>query len=77
MSDPPVRAFPAPWLAVELEDAFRIEDATGFPVAYAYFSNYPQHSPVAGQMTRTEARRIAVRISALPELQQALRGPGD
>ena len=28
------RRFPRPWNAVELEESFRVEDASGFPVAY-------------------------------------------
>jgi len=31
------RRFSAPWTAVELEEAFHNEDATGFAVAYVYF----------------------------------------
>ena len=31
--------FPAPWSAVELHEAFRIEDAKGFPIAYVYFAD--------------------------------------
>lgn len=32
-----VHRFPVPWSVRELEQAFRIEDATGQAVAYTYF----------------------------------------
>ena len=31
------RRFPGPWSVRELEQAFRVEDATGQAVAYTYF----------------------------------------
>jgi hypothetical protein len=73
MSVPPARRFPAPWQAVELEDAFCIQDANGFPVAYVYFADFVQQRAGTDRMSRIEARRMAVRIAALPELRQALR----
>jgi hypothetical protein len=76
MSAPPARRFPAPWQAVELEDAFCVQDANGFPVAYVYFDDDAQQRAGSDRMSRTEARRMAVRIAALPELRQALRGQG-
>ena len=71
------RRFPAPWQAVEQEDAFCIQDANGFPVTYVYFTSYAQQRAGTDHMSRSEARRMAVRIAALPELRQALRGQGD
>jgi hypothetical protein len=76
MSVPPTRNFPSPWQAVELEDAFQIVDANGFPVAYVYFADYVQQRAGTDRMSRSEARRMAVRIAALPELRQALRDQG-
>ena len=77
MSVPPARRFPAPWQAVELEDAYCIVDANGFPVAYVYFDDDAQQRAGSDRMSRAEARRMAVRIAALPELRQALRDQGD
>ena len=77
MSVPPTRRFPAPWQAVELEDAFCVQDANGFPVAYVYFADYAQQRAATDRMPRGEARRMAVRIAALPELRQALRERAD
>jgi hypothetical protein len=68
--------FPPPWQAVELEDAFQIVDANGFPLAYVYFADYAQQRAGTDRMSRTEARRMAVRIAAPPELRQALHDQG-
>lgn len=76
MTQPAGRYFPAPWQAVELENAFCIQDANGFPVAYVYFADDAQQRAGTDRMSRSEARRMAVRIAALPELRQALRGQG-
>jgi hypothetical protein len=76
MSVPPARHFPAPWQAVELEDAFCVQDANGFPVAYVYFADDAQQRAGTDRMSHSEARRTAVRIAALPELRQAVRGQG-
>jgi hypothetical protein len=45
----------------------------GFPVAYVYFADFVQQRAGTDRMSRIEARRMAVRIAALPELRQALR----
>ena len=66
--------FPAPWTAVELEEAFRIEDAIGFPIAYVYFcDNAERRASMAEWMSKAEARRIAIGMAALPELRAELR----
>ena len=77
MTGPAGRRFPAPWQAVELEDAFCVQDANGFPVAHVYFDDAAQQRAGSDRMSRAEARRMAVRIAALPELRQALRDQGD
>jgi hypothetical protein len=76
ITEPIGRRFPAPWQAVELEDAFCVQDANGFPVAYVYFADDAQQRAGSNRMSRIEARRMAVRIAALPELRQALREQG-
>ncbi|MER2267057.1 hypothetical protein [Methylobacterium oxalidis] len=75
MTEP--RRFPPPWRAVELEEAFRIEDANGFAVAYTYFTADPERRSSTGRMSKEEARRIAVSIAALPGLRAALRDKVD
>jgi hypothetical protein len=77
MSVPPMRKFPAPWQAVELEEAYCIQDANGFPVAYVYFADDAHQRAGTDRMSRAEARRMAVNIAALPELRQAMRRQGD
>jgi hypothetical protein len=77
MTMPSGRRFPAPWQAVELEDAYCIQDVNGFPVAYVYFADDLQQRAGTDRMSRNEARRMAVRIAALPELRQALRDQGN
>jgi hypothetical protein len=40
------RRLPAPWSVRELEQAFRIEDANGQAVAYAYFRRDENEAPL-------------------------------
>jgi len=65
--------FSAPWRIIELEEAFRIEDAASSPLAYVYFSDDTERRAVTGYMSREEAQRIAANIAALPDLRAALR----
>ncbi|WP_336492543.1 hypothetical protein [Methylobacterium nigriterrae] len=67
------RRFSAPWRIIELEEAFRIEDAASAPLAYVYFSDDTERRAVTGYMSREEAQRIAANIAALPDLRAALR----
>jgi hypothetical protein len=55
------RRFPAPWSVRELEQAFRIEDATGQAVAYTYFRKDENEARQANVLTHDEARRIAAK----------------
>jgi hypothetical protein len=73
LADPTTRRFPAPWTAVELQESFRIEDATGFALAYVYFADDLERRSVTGRMSRDEARRIAIGMAALPDLRAELR----
>ncbi|KAB1067568.1 hypothetical protein [Methylobacterium planeticum] len=71
------RRFPAPWTAAEIEKAFRIEDATGFAVAHVYFTDDPERRSSTGRMSKDEARRVAIRIAAMPAMQLALQEAND
>ena len=51
MTEPTTRRFPPPWTAVELQESFLIEDASGFPVAYVYFADDPERRSVTGRMS--------------------------
>jgi hypothetical protein len=73
MTEPTFRRFPAPWTVIELQEAFRIEDANGFALSYVYFAEDPQRQDVTGRMSKNEARRIAINMAAVPELRSALR----
>ena len=71
MMDEPRRFF-APWRMVEFEGAFRIEDAAALPLAYVYYSEDTTRQAIGSYMSREEARRIALNITALPDLRAAL-----
>ena len=71
MMDEPRRFF-APWRVVEFEGAFRIEDAAALPLAFVYYSEDTTHRAIGSYMSREEARRIALNITALPDLRAAL-----
>ena len=60
------RGFPTPWSARELQQAFRIEDATGQAVAYVYFRKDENEAKQASVLTHDKARRIASNIAKLP-----------
>ena len=54
---------PASWSARELQQAFRIEDATGQAVVYVYFRRDENEARQASVLTHDEARRIAANIA--------------
>lgn len=58
--------FPPPWTVTELPSCFRVDDADGKALSYHYFKAEPDR--VLGQLTREEARRLAVNFARLPEL---------
>ena len=70
MSEP--RRFSPPWRIVELEKAFRVEDATGFAVAFAYFDENPERRSRMGAMSKEEAGCIAGWIAQVPSMQATI-----
>ena len=60
--------FPSPWTVEERPACFVVHDKTSQPLTYIHFENkFDRQSPMT-QLTRNEARRIAVNIAKLPEL---------
>lgn len=73
-SSPDVRtaSLSDPWRIVELVEAFRIEGSGDFPVAYVYFcDDEGRRASMPERTAKEDARRIAVNIARLPELEQA------
>lgn len=67
------RSFPTPWIALETEGAFRVEDAAGDPIAWTYFASGEGAAPGPAAMTRDEAHRIARAIAMIPEMRTIIR----
>jgi hypothetical protein len=61
------RRFPPPWTAVYTPGGWRVDDATGRPLAYVYCRD-DEGGAGTSHLTTDEARRIAVNIARLPEL---------
>jgi hypothetical protein len=62
----PRRRFPPPWSVVGIPGDWRVEDATGMALAYAYGDDRPE-SVDERKVTRDDARRIAAEIARIPE----------
>ena len=65
---PSTPRFTSPWTAVEHDESFIIQDATGQALAYVYFEDEPQRRMSMKRLSRDEARRIAANIANLPDL---------
>ena len=62
------RRSPPPWTTIRTEGGWRVNDATGRPLAYVY--GHDDQGAGSHHLTVDEARRIAVNIAKLPELLQ-------
>ena len=62
----PRRRFPPPWTAKRIPGGWRVEDATGYALAYVYGTDAPQVISSTA-MTLDEARRIAINIARIPD----------
>lgn len=67
---PSGRRFPPPWAVVETPGGYRVDDASGFPLAYFYGEDRPSVG-TGDKLTRDEARRLATNFARLPELLSA------
>lgn len=61
----PLHRFTPPWTITELDACFIVKDAEGFALSYHYFKAEPDR--ILGQLTREEARRVAVNVCRLPD----------
>jgi hypothetical protein len=65
----PGRSFPSPWSSEEHSAYFVIRDHNGRALAYVYYETEPRRrSDAKQQLSKDEARRIAVGFVKLPEL---------
>lgn len=73
----PARGFPPPWIVVERDGSFCVEDGEGLAVAWTYFSEEAGAHAATGAMTREEAQRIAKAIAMVPEMRTIIRSLQD
>jgi hypothetical protein len=60
------RRIPPPWTAKPIPGGWRVDDASGLPLAYLYGRD--DQGVNTNMLTVDEARRIARNIARLPEL---------
>ena len=63
----PQRRFPSPWITEEHDACFIVRDRAGLNLAYIFFQNDPSCRLAGKLLSRGEARRIATKITKLPE----------
>lgn len=73
----PARGFPPPWIVVEREGSFCVEDGEGLAVAWTYFQEDAGARAATGAMTREEAQRIAKAVAMVPEMRTIIRSLQD
>lgn len=69
----PARGFQPPWIVVERDGSFCVEDGEGLAVAWTYFAEEAEARAATGAMTREEAQRIAKAIAMVPEMRTIIR----
>jgi hypothetical protein len=62
------RRFPPPWTVEKIPGGFKVVDANGQSLAYAYSRENASDAHMAKVLTEDEARRIASNIAKLPTL---------
>ena len=62
------RRFPPPWTLDEHDECFIVRDANGQALGYFYFDEKQQSPAINRQLTRDDARRMAVNFAKLPDL---------
>ncbi|AWN40107.1 hypothetical protein [Methylobacterium durans] len=67
-----LRDFALPWRVVELEDAYRVEDANGLAIATLFFVEDPEQLDFTGRLSRHEARRVAARIVEMSDFRSVM-----
>ncbi len=65
------RRFPAPWTVPPIPGGYKVLDASGQALAYIYARERKADADIAHVLTIDEARRIAVKVTKLPELPGA------
>lgn len=74
---PPARRFPAPWRVLEADEAWRVEDASGFAIVWFCWAQPRPGGTWTARMTRDQARRMAVNFARLPALLATAQPPCD
>ncbi|MDR7040471.1 hypothetical protein J2X36_005254 [Methylobacterium sp. BE186] len=62
----------APWRVVELEDAYRIEDADGLTIGCLFFTEDTDQIAFSGRLSKNEARLAAARVVEISDFELAL-----
>ncbi|MDR7035713.1 hypothetical protein J2X36_000449 [Methylobacterium sp. BE186] len=71
MTDP--NRFVPPWRVVELEGAYRIEDANGLAIGHLFFTEDPDQIAHTGRLSKDEARLAAARVVEISDFELALK----
>ena len=69
----PYRRFSPPWDIDDNGACFIVRDSNGQALAYVYFEEEAGRRAAANLLTRDEARRIALNIAKLPDLQRCIK----
>lgn len=61
--------FPPPWRIVDLEGAYRVEDANGLFIAQVRFIDDPEQRGLTGRLSKDEAWQVALQVANTPTMQ--------